>query len=251
MTDCPSPTRRNERGRPLPDAPNQPATATQTGTAPSSGGSIRLNEQRVIVRPMPKIIFFYMTWLISLVFGIIVSVRGSPTLHLGTIWMCVFAFNLLVISFDFNETKWVTAVALIAALILGGLYFHFLKFIGDFFQSLHLEMNAGFYFTMFGLFSIFYLVVFVQSRFNYWEFRNNEVLHRTGMFGEIKRYSTEDLRWFKEVPDVLERILLQSGRMVITTSREPHPIVIENVIGIEGADERIAELLGAKRVTLK
>lgn len=236
---------------PLPPASNPAAPAPQTGTSVSSGGTISLTEQRVVVRPMPKIIFFYMTWLVSLVFGIIVSVKGEPGTHLGTTWMCVFAFNLLVISFDFNETKWVTAIAVIVALVLGGLYFGYLEFVGHFFQRLHLEMNAGFYFTMFGLFSIFYLVVFVQSRFNYWEFRNNEVLHRTGMFGEIKRYSTEDLRWFKEVPDVLERILLQSGRMVITTSREPHPIVIENVIGIEGVDERIAELLGAKRVTLK
>ena len=206
----------------------------------------------MIVRPMPKIIFFYMTWLVSLIFGIIVSVKGGrPGEHLGTIWMCIFAFNLMVISFDFNETKSISLVAIILALVFGGLYFGFLSFIGDFFKTLQLEMNAGFYFTMFGLFSIFYLVIFVQSRFNYWEFRNNEVLHRTGMFGEIKRYSTEDLRWFKEIPDVLERILLKSGRMVITTAREPHPIVIENVIGIEGADERIAELLGAKRVTLK
>jgi len=236
---------------PLPPAPGQPATAHQTGTTASSGGTIRLNEQRVIVRPMPKIIFFYMTWLVSLIFGIIVSVQGTPGEQLGTIWMCVFAFNLMVISFDFNETKSISLVAVLAALVMAGLYFGFLPFIGDFFRSLHLKMNAGFYYTIFGLFSIFYLIIFVQSRFNYWEFRNNEVLHRTGMFGEIKRYSTEDLRWFKEIPDVLERILLQSGRMVITTSREPHPIVIENVIGIEGADERIAELLGAKRVTLK
>ena len=231
--------------------PAAPMPSPSTGTSASSGGTIRLTEQRVIVRPMPKIIFFYLTWLVSLIFGIVVSVQGSPGEHLGTIWMCVFAFNLMVISFDFNETKSISLVALVLALIMGGLYFGFLSFIGDFFRSLHLKMNAGFYFTMFGLFSIFYLIIFIQSRFEYWEFRNNEVLHRTGMFGEIKRYSTEDLRWFKEVPDVLERILLQSGRMVITTAREPHPIVIENVIGIEGADERIAELLGAKRVTLK
>lgn len=234
-----------------PPVPQSPDSSPAGGTSASSGGTIHLQEQRVIVRPMPKIIFFYLTWLASLIFGIVVTVKGTPGEHLGTIWMCIFAFNLMVIAFDFNETKSISLVAVIAAVIMGGLYFGFLSFIGDFFRTLDLRMNAGFYYTMFGLFSIFYLVIFIQSRFNYWEFRNNEVLHRTGMFGEIKRYSTEDLRWFKEIPDVLERILLKSGRMVITTAREPHPIVIENVIGIEGADERIAELLGAKRVTLK
>jgi len=39
--------------------------------------------------------------------------------------------------------------------------------------------------------------------------------------------------------------------MVLTTPRETHPIVLEHVLGIEGADEHIAELLGTKRVTFK
>jgi hypothetical protein len=111
-------------------------------------------------------------------------------------------------------------------------------------------MNDAFYYSVFGLFTVIFAVVMVKSRFEYWEFRHNEVLHRTGIFGEIKRYSTEDLRWFKQVPDVLERILLRSGRMVLSTPREPMPIVIENVIGIESVDERITEILGTKRVTL-
>jgi hypothetical protein len=236
--------------------PAAPTPSNPLGTSPSTGtttssGSIRLTESRVVVRPMPKVIFFYLTWLASLVFGIIESIQGSASGQLGTWWILLFAFNLLVISFDFNETKSIAAVFIVVSVIFAGLYFGFLPFLGDILKKLNVQMNVNFYFSMFGLFSIFYLVIFLRSRFEYWEFRNNEVLHRTGMFGEIKRYSTEDLRWFKEIPDVLERILLRSGRMVITTSREPHPIVIENVIGIESVDEKIAELLGAKRVTLK
>jgi hypothetical protein len=112
-------------------------------------------------------------------------------------------------------------------------------------------MNASFYYAVFAVFTVIYGLVWLKSRFEYWEFRHNEVLHRTGVFGEIKRYSTEDLKWFKEIPDVLERILLGSGRMVLTTPREPHPIVIEHVIGIERKDERIAALLGTKQVTIR
>jgi hypothetical protein len=203
----------------------------------------------VVVRPMPKVVFFYLTWLASLVFGIIASASHGMPAHLGTVWMCIFAFNVLVISFDFTEMVSITAIAVALTIVFAGLYFDFLGFIGEFFRNLDVEMNAGFYFCVFGLFSIMYAAVFLRSRFEYWEFRHNEVLHRTGLFGEIKRYSTEDLRWFKEIPDVLERILLKSGRMVLTTPRETHPIVIEHVLGIEGADERIAELLGTKKVT--
>ena len=70
------------------------------------------------------------------------------------------------------------------------------------------------------------------------------------VFADIKRYSTEDLRWFKEIPDVLERVLAGSGRMIITTPREQHPIVIEHVLRIGSIDEKVADILGTKRVVL-
>jgi hypothetical protein len=203
---------------------------------------------RVVVRGYPKVIYFWLTWVFSLVAGIIES-ASTPT-HLGTVWMCIFAFNLLVISFDFTEVVSVMVIALIGVLIFAGLYFDFLGFIGDFFRDLHVSMNASFYFTMFGLFSLIYLAVFIKTRFEYWEFRYNEVIHRRGVFADIKRYSTEDLRWFKEVPDVLERILAGSGRMILTTPRETHPIVIDNVLRIGAIDDKVADILGTKRVTM-
>jgi hypothetical protein len=208
-------------------------------------------EARVVVRPMPKVVFFYLTWLVSLVFGIIQASASSAPAHLGTIWMAVFALNLMVISFDFTETISVAVVLGIVAVVFAGLYFNFLGPIADFFKGLKIEMNPGFYFSMFGLFTVVYAIVAIRSRFEYWEFRNNEVLHRSGIFGEIKRYSTQDMRWFKEIPDVFERILLRAGRMVLTTPQERAPIVINHVIGIQSVDDRIAELLGAQRVTLK
>ena len=136
-------------------------------------------------------------------------------------------------------------------LIFAGLYFDFLPFFGTFFKNLGLHMNAAFYWTMFGFFSIVYGVVFLKTRFDYWEFRHNEVIHRRGLFADLKRYSTEDLRWFKEVPDVLERILCGAGRMVLTTPREHAPIVLEHVIGIGSIDEKVADILGTKRVTIR
>jgi hypothetical protein len=206
---------------------------------------------RVVVRPMPKVVFFYLTWLASLILGIVASSADTMPRHIGAVWMAVFAFNLLVISFDFNEVVSIAALFVVMTFVFAGLYFDFLGFIGDFLTRLEIHMNDGFYFAVFWIFTVIYAVVMIKSRFEYWEFRHNEVLHRTGVFGEIKRYSTEDLRWFKQIPDVLERILLRSGRMVLSTPREPMPIVIENVIGIESVDERIAEILGTKRVTMQ
>ena len=238
----------------MPDTPPTPAPAPKpasTPGAPVTVTSATAPETRVVVRPMPKVVFFYLTWLASLIFGIIeASTHPSPA-HLGTIWMGIFALNLLVISFDFTEVVSIAVVFLVLMVVFAGLYFDFLSFFGDFIRNLDVHMNGGFYFTVFGLFTVIYAIVAVKSRFEYWEFRNNEVLHRSGVFGEIKRYATQDMRWFKEIPDVLERILLRAGRMVLTTPQEAHPIVINHVINIESVDERIAELLGSQRVTLK
>lgn len=224
---------------------------TETPPAPSTAAAPPKNQPdpRVVIRSYPKIIFFWLTWVFSLVAGIIESSGGGT--HLGTVWMCIFAFNLLVISFDFTEVISVMMLALVGVLIFAGLYFGFLSFIGDFFASLHLWMNEGFYFTMFGLFTIIYIAVFIKTRFDYWEFRYNEVIHRRGVFADIKRYSTEDLRWFKEIPDVLERILAGTGRMILTTPREQYPIVIDHVLRIGKIDEKVADILGTKRVTMR
>jgi len=204
----------------------------------------------VIVRAYPKIVFFWLTWVVSLIAGIIESTSSGGTGQLGTIWMAFFAFNLLVISFDFSEVISVMLLAVIGLVIFAGLYFNFLPFIGDFVSGLKLHMSATFYYTMFGLFTLIYVVVFIKTRFDYWEFRHNEVIHRRGVFADIRRYSTEDLRWFKEVPDVLERILCGAGRMILTTPREKQPIVIEHVLGINRLDEKVADILGVKRVVL-
>ena len=223
----------------------------QNTPAHSTHDDASIGLDRVIVRPYPKVIFFWLTWIVSLVAAILASTQDVPPAHLGTIWMCFFAFNLMVISFDFTEVISLMMIALVAMVIFAGLYFNFLSFIGDFFKQLGLEMNASFYYTMFGLFTIVYVAVFIKSRFDYWEFRHNEVIHRRGIFADMRRYSTEDLRWFKEVPDVLERIIGGSGRMILTTPMEKHPMVIQHVVGINRIDERVADIMGVKRVVVR
>ncbi|MHC5011559.1 MAG: hypothetical protein ACYTG6_11520 [Planctomycetota bacterium] len=230
---------------------DQPEVPAASESLPQEPSAPRAADMRVVVRPYPKVIFFWLTWVFSLVAGIIQATSGDAhPAHLGTIWMAVFAFNLLVISFDFTEVVSVLVLAVIAMVIFAGLYFGFLGPVGEFFANLRIHMNKAFYFTTFGVFTIIYGVVFLKTRFDYWEFRYNEVIHRRGVFADIKRYSTEDLRWFKEIPDVLERILAGSGRMILTTPRESAPIVIDHVLRIGSIDEKVADILGTKKVTL-
>ena len=95
--------------------------------------------------------------------------------------------------------------------------------------------------TDYGGLSLIYGFVWLRSRVDYWTFRPNEVVHRYGLFPKMKRYSTEDMRWDKTVPDMLERLLLGTGTIILTTPHETHPVVLDHVFKIGSIDDRIAE----------
>lgn len=204
------------------------------------------DELRAIVRPLPKVVFFYLTWITSAVCGLI----GGEAVT-AQIWMSVFFVNLLVISFDFNEER--SVIFLLGGIAVGFvlLYFNILGAVSDWFTSLAPVMNRTFYWMMFGGFSVIFGFVWLKTRFDYWEFRPNEVVHRYGLFPKMKRYSTEDMRWDKTVPDVLERLLLGTGSIVLTTPHETHPVVLDHVMRIGKLDDQIANILGVKQVVHK
>ena len=201
---------------------------------------------RAIVRPLPKVVFFYLTWIASAVCGVF----GGEALT-AQIWMGVFFLNLLVISFDFNEERSVIFLLGAIALAVVLLYFGVLGSVSEWFAGLQPAMNRTFYWMMFSGFSLVFGFVWLKTRFDYWEFRPNEVVHRYGIFPKMKRYSTEDMRWDKTVPDVLERLMLGTGSIVLTTPHEKHPVVLDHVMRISKLDDEIADILGVKQVVTK
>jgi hypothetical protein len=201
------------------------------------------DDLRVVVRPLPKIVFFYPTWLMSAACAIFSSAPWS-----GQVWMMVFFLNLLVIAFDFNEERSLILGLVLFVGILGSLYMNWLGPISAWAITLEPQMNHTFYMMTFIGFTVVYFFVWLKTRFDYWEFRPNEVVHRYGVFPKMKRYSTEDMRWDKSVPDLLERLLLGTGSIVLTTPHESHPVVLDHVMRIGSIDDRIANILGVKQV---
>ena len=198
----------------------------------------------VIVRPMPKVIFFYPLWIVSLICVFLPDMSELA----GQLWMGVFALNLLVISADFNEERSLIAVLVVAVAVVVTLWLDALDPVLKSLGAVKPEMNRTFYATIFSFFTLIYVFVWLRAYFDYWIFRPTEVVHRTGVFPKMKRYSTESMRWQKEIPDVLERVLASSGRLVMTTPQETHPIIIEHVLGISSKDDQISRLLGVRRV---
>lgn len=237
---------------PTPEASPAPAPAPAAEKPASSEHShphahIQTTPSRsleVVVRPLPKVIFFYPIWIVSMIFAMF----PEPGAVSGQIWMGIFFFNLLVIAADFNEERSLILGLGGVAAVLAMLYFDVLGSFSDWLAGLQPTMNQTFYALIFGGLTLIYAFVWMRSRFDYWTFRPNEVVHRYGLFPKMKRYSTEDLRWDKEVPDVLERLLAGSGRIILTSPHERHPVIIEHVVRIGKIDDQIADLLGVKAV---
>lgn len=214
----------------------------------------------VIVRPYPKIVYLYLTWLASVVCGILqppfvpgdVLTRGviDRSALVGRIWIFLFLFNILVISFEFTRIRSVALVFAALAFVFAGIEFEFLAAVGRFLGDMPVMMNSTFYWVVSVAFSIIYLIVFLTTRFNYWEFQPNEILHHHGFLGDMQRYPTRGLRMQKEITDVLEHILLRAGTLVLVPPGVERPIVLENVIQLNKVEDKIQRLLGTLKVRL-
>jgi hypothetical protein len=211
--------------------------------------------QHVIVRSYPKVVYFYLTWIASFVCMLLQpdtindSTLGRSEL-IGQIWMALFTFNILVISFEFSRIRSVALTFLVIAFILAASQLGWLDNIADFLEGLGLVMNKAFYGCIGIIFSIIFLLVFINTRFSYWEIQPNEILHHHGFLGDVHRYPTRGLRMKKEITDVLEYILLRAGTLVLDPQGEERPIVLENVIGLNQVEDKIQRLLGTLKVRM-
>jgi hypothetical protein len=227
---------------PTPETETSPEPAAKPPTRPEG----QPEELRVKLHSLPKVVFFYPTWLASLGCGL--ASLGAPPTWLGSLWMGLFVLNLFVIAWDFTEER--TIIALLGGLSLT-LGFFLLGIAGEvvgLLGELKPMMNGDFYWAMFGCFSIVFIIAWLGSLLDYWIIEPNEVIHRYGLFRKMKRFSTESLRWDKVIPDVMERLMLGTGQIILTTPHEKHPIIIDHVLRIGSIDDRIARVLGVKQV---
>jgi hypothetical protein len=215
----------------------------------------------VIVRAYPKVVYLYLTWLASIICGFLqpgtlfdveagtlVDGAMAQSALIGRIWLGIFVFNILVIAFEFSRIRSVAIVFFLLAFFFAASKWEVVQPITDFVGGLNLVMNKSFYWTMAAVFTVIFLLVFINTRFSYWEIQPNEILHHHGFLGDIHRYPVRGLRMQKEITDVLELILLRAGTLVMTPVGVERPIVLENVINITKVEDKIQRLLGTMKV---
>jgi len=238
--------------------------AAKAVVAPTSEMENReTSPDRIVLVSYPKIVFMYPTYIMSIIAAIYTTLSSAPldpanetASVVSALFMVVFALNMVVIAFDFPRTTSLTLFFLITAIVLGLLLlFKFqpdwLPLVTDWLGLYHPAANATFYWTFVAIFSTIYGFVFSMVQFDYWEVRPNELLHHHGVLSNLERFSAPNLRIDKEVPDLFEYMLLQSGRLIIHPSNEPRAIILDNVPFISRKESQITRMLSALQVEVR
>ena len=221
----------------------------------------------LIIRPWPKVVFLYPTFVVATVCWIISALSGGGgggaeaeapaelgVAMIGNLFMIVFALNLLVFSFDFSRIKSITIAIGIIALVLGigwaNTQWGWFDGIKETLAMFDIRMNTQFYGSISVFLGFILMLVFVNTRFNYYEINHRELLHHHGYLGDITRIPTAGILVRKEIYDLMEYLLLRSGRLVFYPQSKREAIVIDNVMNVNKVEDHIKSLLSVLAVRM-
>lgn len=178
----------------------------------------------------------------------------TPQNLLAMLFLGMLAFNLLVMALDFPRF---TLVAVILAVLFT---LFFILWLGAFFQwdlmkpihliysGIYAVANKGFYFMVFITLMLVFAVIYVTRWLDYWEVLPNEILHHHGPLSDLERYPTLNLKFDKEIPDVLEWAMLGSGRLVLHVPNVAKALVLDNVLFITAKEEALKKVMSRLEV---
>ena len=171
-------------------------------------------------------------------------------------WPC-FAFNLLIMALDFPRFELVgvdpVGRSSCSSSCSGlGAYFE-LDLMKPVRRALRVASTCsptpGFYFMYFLIVTLHArLIVYVTRWLDYWEILPNEILHHHGPLSDLERFPTMNLKFDKEIPDVLEYFLLGAGRLVLHVPNGEKSIVLDNVLFINSKEEALKKLMSRLEV---
>jgi hypothetical protein len=218
---------------------------------------------KIVLVSYPKIIFLYPTFIVSLVAAVVLSMfrptldaGSTTTIVLSVVFLGVWVTNLFVLAFDFPRTSSLTLLFLVVAIVMSGVLLSVLKpevfpFVAARLREFHPLANASFYWVFSLSLGLATLGAMIVARFDRWEARPHELLHHQGLWGDLDRFPAPGVRIDKEITDVFEYLLLQSGRLILHVSNERRAVVLDNVPGIAKKEKALTQLLGILEVAVR
>jgi hypothetical protein len=178
----------------------------------------------------------------------------TPQNLLGILFLGMLAFNLLVMALDFPRftlVAWILGICFLVFFILWvGAHFQvdLLKPIHAIFKHIYAVANKGFYLMVFVTLMLVFAVIYITRWLDYWEVLPNEILHHHGPLSDLERYPTMNLKFDKEIPDVLEWALLGAGRLALHIPNVTKAQVLDNVLFISSKEEALKRVMSRLEV---
>jgi hypothetical protein len=178
----------------------------------------------------------------------------APENLLGVLFLGVLAFNLLIMALDFPRFTIVAIGLLVGFLVFFvlwlGAYFDYelMRAIRGLMARVYAYANAEFYFLVAGVLAMLFAVIYATRWLDYWQILPNEILHHHGPLSDLERFPTMNLKFDKEIPDVLEFLFLGSGRLVLHVTEERKAIVLDNVLFINSVERALKNLMSRMEV---
>jgi len=172
-----------------------------------------------------------------------------PQNLLAVLFLGMLAFNLLVMGLDFPRFSLVAVILAILFTLFFILWtsaqFHWslLTPIHAIFRHIYAAANMGFYVMVFVTLMLVFAVIYITRWLDYWEVLPNEILHHHGPLSDLERYPTMNLKFDKEIPDVLEWALLGAGRLVLHVPNVNKALVLDNVLFISAKEVALKKVM--------
>ncbi|TWU38391.1 hypothetical protein [Novipirellula artificiosorum] len=218
----------------------------------------------ILLVPYPKFIFMYPTLIVATItaitmylggYGIIDPATQTLPVAMTSLFLAIMMANMFVIIFDFPRATSLTLIFVLTTAAMGLWIATIVKpdllpFAKGLVANVRPVANTTFFVCIAVAMVLMYIAVFVSVRFNYWELRNNELLHHHGFLSDLKRYPAPNLRVDKEINDVFEFLLLGAGRLILHPSTEKRAIVLDNVLFVANKERELTRMLGSIKVQI-
>lgn len=172
----------------------------------------------------------------------------------AVLFLGVFAFNLLTMAIDFPRFTILAGVLLVGFVVFFILWMgaafdiELMRWVRGVMASIYVVANAEFYFMIAAILAVILAIVYATRYLDYWQILPNEILHHHGPLSDLERYPTMNLKFDKEIPDVLEYLFLGAGRLVMHVTEERKSIVLDNVLFINSVERALKNLMSRMEV---
>lgn len=208
----------------------------------------------IIIRSYPETLFFYPSMIVGFI-AFLVELTIVPGLNqadatsmsnfIGTFFFAVFAFNFIIVAFDFGVGKTALIAAGVIIIVLAFIILQEQLGIEQFgFDLPDITASIEFYFFFTVLVFLHLVIIYIYSRIDYWLISPTEIYHHRGILGDEKRFgNAQHAHIEKTSPDIFEKMLFLSGDLFIKPETDPHIYRISNVFRINTKEKEIRKIL--------